>query len=552
MDENQWTLLDTETTGFKAPIYVLDIAAQRMRGWKPEGPPFSRILNHAVDIPPEASRVNGYTREILERDGDTPKVVYDAFAAYVGDRPLVAYNLSYDLDEVLRPEWKRLGIEPIGHPGFCVLRLTRRLLDPVPAGNHKLQTLRQYYRLPQRGAHTALGDVETTADLMQHVLKPLAEERGLTTWEAISSFADALWFPSRLAFGKFKGRSFRDALFDQELRDWLEWLTRSPKPRTSAMGRWYLEQLDLEPDYTTDVSVAITAGENESNEIVLFRHPELETLRQLIANARDRLAGLEAEYTQEHHRVQVAQSELFARLRPHYERRDALRLEIQYRRKYLETLLIEGEEEAETVGDEYTHARDESAREYEEAAAEAATRQALTDDEEQELKRLHQKLVRLYHPDRFADDPDRQAIYDRLMQEINQGRDQGDIDRLREIANDPNGFLLRQGLTGLDFDDDAELVKLRQLYVTLQERILSILAEIDELRASDAYELYRLSQERPRSIAEVADQQAQEILAELDKLEEEAKQLAEEIEKLTGSEDPFINEAAESCSQNRS
>ena len=39
--------------------------------------------------------------------------------------------------------------------------LAQRLMDPVPAGNCKLQTLRQYYRLPERGAHTALGDVET-------------------------------------------------------------------------------------------------------------------------------------------------------------------------------------------------------------------------------------------------------------------------------------------------------------------------------------------------------------------------------------------------------
>ena len=47
----------------------------------------------------------------------------------------------------------------------------------MPAGICKLQTLRQYYRLPETGAHTALGDVRTVVDLMQKVLRPLVEKR---------------------------------------------------------------------------------------------------------------------------------------------------------------------------------------------------------------------------------------------------------------------------------------------------------------------------------------------------------------------------------------
>lgn len=243
MDQTPWILLDTETTGFKAPIFVVELAAQRMCGWCPEGAPFHRLLDHGVAIPDEAARVNGYTREILERDGDHPRTVYDEFSAYVADHPLVAYNLSYDLDQVLRPEWQRLGTDPIGRPGFCALRLTQRLLDPVPAGNYKLQTLRQFYRLPQRGAHTALGDVETVGDLLQQVLRPLAKARDLTTWDALVDFAQAPWYPSRIAFGKFKGRDFRDAHRDSELYAWVKWLAASSNPRSAAIGRWYLEQL---------------------------------------------------------------------------------------------------------------------------------------------------------------------------------------------------------------------------------------------------------------------------------------------------------------------
>ena len=94
-----------------------------MRGWTPEGPSFHRLLNQNQDIPPEAVRLHGYTREILDRDGEPAEVVYEAFAEYAGELPLVSYDLQYDLDQVLLPEWKRLGIDPIGTRGFCALRL---------------------------------------------------------------------------------------------------------------------------------------------------------------------------------------------------------------------------------------------------------------------------------------------------------------------------------------------------------------------------------------------------------------------------------------------
>jgi DNA polymerase-3 subunit epsilon len=535
-----WLILDTETTGFKPPIYVVELAAQRMRGWEPDGPPFVRLLDHGVEIPPEAARVNGYTREILERDGEPPLAVYDAFADYAGERPLVAYNLSYDLDQVLRPEWQRLGRASIGRAGFCALRLAQRLLDPVPAGNCKLQTLRQYYRLPARGAHTALGDVETVADLLQQVLRPLAEAHGLRTWEALSAYAAETWFPSRIAFGKYKGRAVQDARHDVALRAWLEWLAGSSNPRSAEMGRWYLGRLAVDAGRApADApTLVIETATGDGAVLVLYRDPERATLNRLIEDARARLADLEAESAREHQAVAVIQSRLFSLLRPHYERRDRLRLVIDYRRRYLDLLLIEGEEAAEALGSDYAQARAETERDYAEAAAEAIARRELNAAEAHELKTLFRSLVRLYHPDRYAHDPERQAIHERLTQAINQARDQGDIQRLREIANDPNGYLARQGLGGLDLADDADLTKHRQLYESLQVRLLVTLEELARLRESSDYELHRLSHERPELLETIAEQQAEAIRAEIVALDEDARRLAEEIEGLTGASAP--------------
>ena len=240
MNDTPWILVDTGTAGSGAPMFVVEIAAQRMRGWTPAGPPFHRLLDRNRDIPSEAARIHGHAREILERDGEPAEVVYEAFVDYAGDLPLVAYPLRYHLDQVLLPEWKRLGVGPIGTRGFCALRLAQRLLDPVPAGNCKLETLRQYYRLPRRDGHAAPGNVETVVDLLGQVLRPIAEHRGLDSWQAVCDFTTREWYPARIGFGRFKGRLFRDAETDGVLHDWLVGLSQSPTgaTRPSAPGIW--------------------------------------------------------------------------------------------------------------------------------------------------------------------------------------------------------------------------------------------------------------------------------------------------------------------------
>jgi len=108
--------------------------------------PFRKLLTEQ-DVPPEAFAF-WLHREILERDGESPLQVYRSLLnTWVNCRWF--FNLEYDLDEV----WCRK--EPTSHQ-----RHRRKdsaqcgwlsVLDPVPAGNCKITTLRQFYRLPERG-----------------------------------------------------------------------------------------------------------------------------------------------------------------------------------------------------------------------------------------------------------------------------------------------------------------------------------------------------------------------------------------------------------------
>jgi DNA polymerase-3 subunit epsilon len=543
MNTTPWILLDTETNGIKAPIYAVEIGAQKMRGCQPDGEPFRRLLNHNADISPQASRVNGYTREILERDGQDPAAVYADFAAYVGGLPLVSYNLPFDLDQVLLPEWQRLGLAPIGQRGFCALELARRLLDPVPEGNCKLQTLRQFYRLPERGAHTALGDVQTVVDLLAQVLQPLAQARGISTWAEILAFTQGEWFPSVVGFGKFKGRNFREAQEDAQLHGWLEWLAESSNDRSARMGAWYLAQLqaagaaspiafEAQPNAQVNTNTSTApAGQG----VVLYLAPQKAELEQLIAAARSRLADLEADYTAQKHAVDVMLARLFEALRAQYQQRDRVRLRIEYQRRYLDTLLQAGDEEAEEVQQAHEQAQQQNDAEYEEQAAEAASKEDLTEEEAKEMQGIWRKLVRAFHPDRCMNDPEKREAHEWLTAEINQARDRGDIALLKEIAQDPDTHLRKHGMTTLAAIGAEDVAQLRRLFDALQQRILEVLEALNALHADPGYELQQRSAQDPEFFTQAVASHHHALEQEIAELEQKAARLDGEIEDLTGA-----------------
>lgn len=538
-----WILLDTETTGYAKPIFAVELAAQKMLGWEKDGAPFRYLLNHGCAIPAEAARVNGYTREILERDGTPPAEVYRIFAAYAGTLPVVAYNLQYDWDDVLLPEWQRLGIQQIGVPGFCALKLAQRLLDPVPAGNCKLQTLRQYYRLPENGAHTALGDVLTVVDLMQQALKPLADRRGLDTWEKIVGFTGNEWFPSRVLFGKFKGRLYQEAREDSELRSWLEWLAESTNERSSAMGRWYLAQLEngcgLEDAAFLDLQFQQDSGGTfVASGLVVFQQPEMELYQRLVDAARNRLAELQLEYGIEKSKVDSVRSKLFAVLRTTYQERDRLRLLVQFRKAFIDRLLAEGEDAAGATADDYRRETAEKDREYDYTASALEGKRELNDDEKARLKQMFKKLVKIFHPDRHEQDPEKRKTYERLMQVVNDARDRGDTELLESIAKDPQAFILKQGWASVSLDDGRGLKELRSLYEHLQARILEIIETLDEVRASEEMEIFREVEQDEKVIDQIAAAQRTELEQEIVTLQAEAERVAEEARQLAG-EMPF-------------
>ncbi len=235
-------------------------------------------------------------------------------------------------------------------------------------------------------------------------------------------------------------------------------------------------------------------------------------------------------------------------MREHYQKRDRLRLIVNYRKKFLDSFVRGGDEEAKQAETHYEQARAQSDRDYEETAATVARHKELSADEAAELGRLWKKLVQLYHPDRFAHDPEKLETYAKLTAAINRAKDDGDIGTLREIADDPHGFILRQGWAGLDFSDGAELAQLRRLHETLQLEIITVIEALNRLRESPDYELCQLSERKLGVLEELAAERARVLERESGELEKEASRLAEEMEELGGKKADRITQIGASRS----
>lgn len=272
--------------------------------------------------------------------------------------------------------------------------------------------------------------------------------------------------------------------------------------------------------------------------VVIYEDPESDKLRALVAAARERLAELEAAYTVEKANVDSLQATLFKRLRAYCQQRDRLRLVVDYRKQFLEAFLRRDETDVEKVAQDYREAQSKSARDYEATANILSAKKELTAEEETELGKLWKKLVKLYHPDRFAHEPDKLETYSKLTAAINRAKDTGDLETLRQIASDPHAFILRQGWTSLDFREEEEVAHLQKLWESLEREIGSVLQATKALHESPEFQLYELTARSPEMLDSVVAKQIESLEAEISLLQNESEQLGEKIEQLTGQAVP--------------
>lgn len=160
-------VLDFETTGLSSSEHrIIEVGAAIVADQQIVST-FNSLCNPGTRIPSFITSLTGISNSMVE-DKPKPEFVMEEFYEYIGKRPIIAHNASFD-SRFLKSEMARVG-KLIDNPILCTMLLSRRLLPEVY--NHKLGTLKEFinYECEENHRdHRALDDVKVTASLWHYL-----------------------------------------------------------------------------------------------------------------------------------------------------------------------------------------------------------------------------------------------------------------------------------------------------------------------------------------------------------------------------------------------
>jgi DNA polymerase-3 subunit epsilon len=136
---------------------------------------YQSLMNAGRHIPADITRLTGITNAMVAVAPAAATVMREA-ALFVGHRPIVAHNASFD-QRFWRAELERLDMDGNG-PFACTMLLARRLYPQFP--NHKLSTVVRALALPLPGrAHRAMVDAEMAGHLWCRLAQDVQSTYGI-------------------------------------------------------------------------------------------------------------------------------------------------------------------------------------------------------------------------------------------------------------------------------------------------------------------------------------------------------------------------------------
>ena len=165
-------IVDTETTGLEpANNEIIEIAGLKLHKGQIEAP-FNSLIKIELPLPPEIIGLTGITDEMLKA-GEQKNFVLQKFKDFIGDLPLVAHNVEFDLPFLQHHLGKTINVQ-LSNPAICTLKLSRSLLPGLPS--YKLGKVAEHFKIPAPLTHRAIGDVEITYQLWLKLADMLERE----------------------------------------------------------------------------------------------------------------------------------------------------------------------------------------------------------------------------------------------------------------------------------------------------------------------------------------------------------------------------------------
>lgn len=192
----KYRITDTETVGLNPPAKpasgVVEVAYIEIDPVTLEViDTFHARVNPGCEIHPKASEVHGIYFDDI-KDCPSLEEVFSPSEPVVN----IGHNAPYDLKFLSDYYGNLVG-------SLCTLSLARQFVKD--SANHKLQTLADHLGLKKGTAHSALGDVETTLELLRFIVNT----QGRTVEQLVAASRKPKTIHT-MPFGKFKGKPVID------------------------------------------------------------------------------------------------------------------------------------------------------------------------------------------------------------------------------------------------------------------------------------------------------------------------------------------------------
>ena len=162
--------LDTETTGlsFKEGHKIVEIACIETKDLIVTGKVFHKLLNPERDIPEDAFKVHGFSRNFLS-DKETFDKVADEFLNFIKDKKIIIHNAPFDLS-FLNGELRSINKDQVDKN--LVIDSLDVARNKFPGTSNSLDALCKKFNidLSRRTKHNALLDCELLREVYINLL----------------------------------------------------------------------------------------------------------------------------------------------------------------------------------------------------------------------------------------------------------------------------------------------------------------------------------------------------------------------------------------------
>lgn len=165
--KGNYAVIDIETNGLNAQMHsIIELGAVKVE--QGELQTFNRLIRTNDVLSKEIVNLTGITQELLENEGVFLKEALSDFLKFVGDIPLVGYNIEFDIN-FINHALSKTGLAPLRQMRWDLIKYVKQ--EHLFLSDYKLQTVLEVYGIDKLVPHRATEDSRLIYDLSLKVNK---------------------------------------------------------------------------------------------------------------------------------------------------------------------------------------------------------------------------------------------------------------------------------------------------------------------------------------------------------------------------------------------